>query len=144
MRRRTFTALILLTVLTAACGGASGGGLGRPAPSPSANVPVEPGRRTEPAPIEQLAVVVRQSLPPQISLNLTVGLPSGCAKYHSARVQREGDTVMVSVLNSFPVGDVVCTAVYGTRDVSVDLGSNFEAGRTYTVRVNDKTTTFRP
>jgi hypothetical protein len=33
--------------------------------------------------------------------------------------------------------------IYGTYQVSLDLGRDFRAGATYTVNVNDVTTTFR-
>jgi hypothetical protein len=96
-----------------------------------------------PAPIDRLEVVMRESNPAQVALKITAGLPSGCAKQGSHSVSRSGDTVTVIVLNTIPTGNPICTMIYGQYDLSVDLGSNFAPGTTYTVRVNDKTTTFK-
>ncbi|MGH2379077.1 MAG: hypothetical protein ACRDGT_11450 [Candidatus Limnocylindria bacterium] len=103
---------------------------------------VEAGRRTVEAPIDELDVLVRESHPPQVALRLVAGLPSGCAEPHSHSVTRTGDTITVKVLNSLPTGDPICTMIYGTYDLTVELGSDFVAGTTYTVQVNDRTTTF--
>jgi hypothetical protein len=35
-----------------------------------------------------------------------------------------------------------CTAIYGQYHLDINLGSNFASGHTYTVNVNDRTTTF--
>ncbi|HKW78881.1 MAG TPA: hypothetical protein VJQ09_07250 [Candidatus Limnocylindria bacterium] len=102
-----------------------------------------PGLRQVPAPIDRLDVVVRDSQPPQVTLKVTAGLPSGCAKRDSYSVKRSGDAITVSVLNTMPTGDPICTMIYGTYDLTIDLGTEFRAGTTYTVRVNEKTTTFR-
>ena len=102
-----------------------------------------PGRQTVPAPIDRMDVVIRESSPPQASLNVTAGLPSGCAQRDTHSVTRTGDTFSVSVLNSMPTGNPVCTMIYGTYELNIDLGRDVRPGVTYTVRVNDKTTTFR-
>jgi hypothetical protein len=100
-------------------------------------------RQTVPAPIDGLEVVMRESAPPQVSLKITAGLPSGCAQPHSHQLTRAGNTITVSVLNSMPTGQPICTMIYGSYDLTVDLGSDFAPGATYTVQVNDKTTTFK-
>lgn len=102
-----------------------------------------PGRQTVAAPIDDLQVLIRESSPPQVTLNVKAGLPSGCAQRDSHRLDRVGDTITVSVLNSMPTGDPICTMIYGTYELSIDLGSDFRPGATYTVRVNDRTTTFK-
>jgi len=102
-----------------------------------------PGRQTVPAPIDQVQVVIRESAPPQVTLNVKAGLPSGCAQRESYSVSRTGDTFTVSVLNSMPTGNVACTMIYGTYELNIDLGRDFRAGATHTVHVNDKTTTFK-
>jgi len=102
-----------------------------------------PGRQTVPAPIDDVQVVIRESSPPQVTLNVKAGLPSGCAQRESHSVSRSGDTFTVRVLNSMPTGDVACTMIYGTYELTLDLGRDFRAGATYTVHVNDKTTTFK-
>jgi hypothetical protein len=102
-----------------------------------------PDRQTVPAPIDDVQVVIRDSNPPQVTLNVKAGLPSGCARRESHSVSRAGDTFTVRVLNSMPTGNVACTMIYGTYELNLDLGRDFRAGGTYTVNVNDKTTTFK-
>ena len=102
-----------------------------------------PGRQTVPAPIDDVQVVIRDSSPPQVTLNVKAGLPSGCAQRESHSISRTGDTFTVRVLNSMPTGEVACTMIYGTYELILDLGRDFRAGGTYTVNVNDKTTTFK-
>jgi hypothetical protein len=102
-----------------------------------------PGRQTVPAPIDEVQVVIRDPNPPQVTLSVKAGLPSGCAQRESHSVSRAGDTFTVRVLNSMPTGNVACTMIYGTYELNLDLGRDFRAGGTYTVNVNDKTTTFK-
>jgi hypothetical protein len=102
-----------------------------------------PGRQTVPAPVDDVQVVIRESNPPQVSLSIKAGLPSGCAQRESHSIVRSGDTFTVRVLNSMPTGDVACTMIYGTYELTLDLGRDFRAGGTYTVNINDKTTTFK-
>jgi hypothetical protein len=111
----------------------------------SARGPISPtpGRQTVAAPIDDLQVLIRESSPPQVTLKVKAGLPSGCAQRDSQSVTRSGDTITVSVLNSMPSGDPICTMIYGTYELNIDLGSDFRPGATYTVRVNDKTTTLK-
>lgn len=106
--------------------------------------PAQPdARQTVPAPIDGIEVVMRESAPPQVSLKITAGLPSGCAQAHSHQLTRSGNTITVTVLNSMPTGEPICTMIYGSYELTVELGSDFAPGATYTVQVNDKTTTFK-
>ena len=102
-----------------------------------------PGRVTVPAPIDGVEVLIRESAPPQVTVTVKAGLPSGCARRESHSVSRSGDIFTVTVLNSMPAGSPTCTMIYGTYELNIDLGREFVPGATYTVRVNDKTTTFR-
>ncbi len=135
MKRSVVAAVLVLGVilLAGAVAVASARGDQRPAP----------GRQTVPAPIDRLDVVIRESSPPQVILNITAGLPSGCAQRDSYTVTRTDNTFTVSVLNSMPTGNAACTMIYGTYELNIDLGRDVRPGVTYTVRVNDKTTTFR-
>jgi len=136
MTRRT---LVLATVVTAALVAvgafalAFGGDFGSVVPD---------GRRIVPAPIDGLDVRVLESNPPQYVLSITAGLPSGCAKQHSHTVTRAGEIITVTVLNSMPAGNPICTMIYGSYGLSVNMGSDFRSGTTYTVQVNDRVTTF--
>lgn len=134
MKRTVLLAVLGATALLAIAAAALSAGPGTTPPE---------GRRTVPAPIDGLEVVMRGSAPPQVSLKITAGLPGGCAQAHSHQLTRSGNAFIVTVLNSMPTGDVACTMIYGSYELTVDLGSDFAPGSTYTVQVNDKSTTFK-
>jgi hypothetical protein len=94
------------------------------------------------APIDNLAVRVAASAPPQYFLDVTSGLPSGCASFYRVDVSRAGTVITVKVLNTMPRAAQACTMIYGFKDHNIALGSNFTAGTTYTVHVNDRQTSF--
>ena len=98
------------------------------------------GRQTVPAPIDKVEIVVNGS---SATAKISAGLPSGCAKIDSHSVKRSGDTFTVTVLNSMPTGNPICTAIYGMYDLSIELASDLLPGATYTVQVNGTTTTFK-
>ena len=106
---------------------------------PAPSLPAD--RHPEPAPIDGLDIRVAESFPPQYFLNIKAGLPSGCAQKYTNSVSRSGDVITVEVLNSMPQ-NTICTAIYGMYELNIPLGSSFDSGKTYTVKVNDKTTTF--
>ena len=99
-------------------------------------------RTTVRAPIESVDILVLESSPPQYVLRVRAGLPNGCAKQHGHDIGRDGDVIRVTVLNSMPTDAIACTMIYGTYELSINVGSDFRAGVTYTARVNDKATTF--
>ena len=134
MKRTVLLALLATTAILAIGAAALSGGSGSTPPE---------ARRTVPAPIDGLEVVMRESAPPQVSLKITAGLPSGCAQAHSHQLTRSGNAFTVTVLNSMPTGNPACTAIYGSYELTVDLGSDFAPGQTYTVQVNDKSTSFK-
>jgi len=96
------------------------------------------------APIDELDVLTLESFPPQYNVRILSGLPSGCARFHEASVtDRSGDVITIRVTNTTNADpDVACTAIYGTHESFVGLGSDFVSGRTYTVNVNGRSTTF--
>ena len=96
-----------------------------------------PGHYAEAAPIDSLDLRIAESFPPQYFLHVVAGLPSGCAQQYTHFFERNGNVVEVHVLNSFPEGNPVCTAIYGQYEVNIALGSDFVSGETYTVSVND-------
>jgi hypothetical protein len=96
------------------------------------------------APIDAVDLRIAESFPPQYFLNVTSGLPSGCARFDEYEVERSGTTITVTVWNLEPApgAGVVCTLIYGFAEHSIALGSDFGSGETYTVHVNEETTTF--
>ncbi len=91
------------------------------------------------APIESVKVVALFSSPEQYAVQITSGLPSGCARFNRSEVTRDGTTVKISVYNTAPAPgqQIACTAIYGYYDNNVGLGGEFERGVEYTVLVND-------
>ena len=95
------------------------------------------------APIDGVEVGIAESFPPQYFLTVHSGLPSGCVRFGRYEVAREGDVILVRVTNLQPADrEIMCTQLYGNVETRISLGSDFEPGRTYTVKVNDFTTTF--
>lgn len=95
------------------------------------------------APIDAVDIRIAESSPPQYFLDVTSGLPSGCASFDRYEVERMGDAITVTIwnLNETPE-DGACTAIYGMVEHHIALGSDFASGTTYTVHVNDVTKTF--
>lgn len=100
--------------------------------------PSDARERTEVlAPIESAEIQIRESAPPQYALEIVSGLPSGCAQLSRIDVADGREPIEVTVWNSVPAADdVACTMIYLTTRNTVTLGSDFEPGRTYEVRVN--------
>lgn len=124
-----------LALLAAACGDvddASDGGGSTPAP--------DAGRKIVPAPIDELEMIVRESAPPQYAVRVVSGLPNGCAEFNEAKIAgRTGTTIEIEVTNTIPSDpDLICTAIYGTHEEIIELGSDFDSGTDYVVKVNDE------
>lgn len=93
------------------------------------------------APIHEVSVVVMESYPEQIGVNIKLGLSDGCTTFHDAMVSRDGYTVNITVTTQRPA-NAECPAVYTYYEKNLNLGSDFERGATYTLHVNDYITTF--
>jgi hypothetical protein len=116
-----------------------------PTPQPTTTMSPDDVPRVEVlAPIDELDVLIAESFPPQYSLHIVSGLPSGCAAFERIEVERDGNTFNVAVINTVPEpnANVACTMIYGMVEHSVAL-EGIESGVEYTVNVNDRTTTFR-
>ena len=112
-------------------------------PGSNSDSPTSPAdRRSEPAPIDELEILTRESFPPGYTARIVSGLPSGCAQFESAEITgRSGNTITIAVTNTMPADpNVACTAIYGYKETNLDLGKDFTSGETYTV----KGTTRRP
>ena len=94
------------------------------------------------APIENLTVHVLASDPVRYFLEIMAGLPDACHTFDRTEVERSGTEITVAVINRMLTGDVVCAELYRSAPHLVELGTDFEPGVTYTVRVNDETLTF--
>ena len=108
-----------------------------PVQPPATQEPVvQPGMVESPAPIDGVEVVVSDDDPPQYTLKILSGLPSGCVRFGGYVVSQDGNTINVAVTNLEPAIARPCTTVYGRHQGQVDLGSEFTPGETYTVVVN--------
>ncbi len=94
------------------------------------------------APIVDAAIVTTPGSPTGYAVRVESALPNGCHHFAGAFVQRPSDDeIRVQVENEVPADPhVACTMIYGTHVEVVDLGSNFVAGRSYTVIVNGERT----
>ena len=115
-----------------------------PVNDPATQEPVlQPDMVDKQAPIDGVELVISDANPPQYTLKITSGLPSGCARFGGYELSRDGNSITVTVTNQEPAGPVACTAIYGQHQGQVDLGSDFTQGETYTVVVNgQKATSF--
>ncbi len=93
------------------------------------------------APIDEVRVYIMKSNPPQIGVYIKGGLPDGCTTFHGIETSREGNTVNIKVTVQRPRG-VQCPAIYTWFEKDVNLGTDFAFGSTYTLKVNDYSTTF--
>ena len=97
------------------------------------------------SPIQSAEIVILESFPPQYQLRVVSGLPkgSGCSQFNGYEVRRSEANEIEVVVTHHEVADrlVVCTADFPIVETNIPLGSGFESGEKYTVRVNSDTTT---
>lgn len=93
------------------------------------------------APIHEVDVNFMESFPIQVGVHIKGGLSDGCTTFHDAVVYIQGNVINIQVTTQRP-RDVFCTAIYTYFEKNINLGSDFTAGTTYTVKVNNYTTTF--
>ena len=99
------------------------------------------------SPIESVEVDVLESAPPQYQLRIVSGLPRGssCSQFNGYEIRRSDANKIEVAITHHEVADrlVACTADYPSVETVVPLGSGFEPGEEYEVRVNgDKSTSF--
>lgn len=85
--------------------------------------------------------------PSAYRLRVVSGRPSGsCTRVNGYEVIRREQTVVEVKITHHQVSDptVMCTKDFPITETLVPLGTEFEAGREYTVKVNDKARTFTP
>ena len=94
------------------------------------------------APIHEVQVNIAESYPPQVIVYIKGGLSDSCTELHAVSVApRAGNTINIEVTTERPK-DKACAQVYSYFEENVNLGSDFTSGETYTINVNDETTTF--
>ena len=136
---------LLVAILAAACGGPSGLATSTPFLPASDRDPSVLGKgpdgSTVLAPIESVVIERVAAKPPNASLTVVSGLPSGCESFGGYTLDQEGDVIYLEVTNLRR--DLVCPATYTTVTTSILLGqpvySNIEPCKTYTVVVNGET-----
>ncbi len=99
------------------------------------------GMDIQPAPIHEVDIRFAKSLPVQVSVFIRGGLRDGCTTFKELSTTRKDTVIEIGVLVQRP-SDKICPAVYGYFEQTVELGSDFVFGETYTVKVNDVTKTF--
>jgi hypothetical protein len=99
------------------------------------------GMDIQPAPIHEVDIRFAKSLPVQVSVYIRGGLRDGCTTFKESSTTRKNTVIEIDVLVQRP-WDKVCPAIYGYFEQTVELGSDFVRGETYTVKVNDVTKTF--
>ncbi len=98
------------------------------------------------SPIERVEVAILESHPPQYQLRIVSGLPkgSGCSRFNGYEIRREEANRIEVLVTHHEVADqlVICTADYPSVETIAPLGSDFEPGAEYEVRVNGQKTSF--
>ena len=97
------------------------------------------------SPIERAEVLVLESYPPQYQIHVLSALPKGsaCSRFNGYEIRRADSHRIDVTITHHEVSDpdIPCTADYPVVETAVPLGSDFESGVEYTVRVNDDVTT---
>ncbi len=97
------------------------------------------------SPVESAEITILESAPPQYQLRVVSGLPkgSGCSQFNGYEIRRGVTNDVEVIVTHHEVADpmVICTADFPIIETNVPLGSDFESGEKYTVRVNSDTVT---
>ena len=96
------------------------------------------------SPIEGAEIMVLESAPPQYQLRVVSGLPvgSGCSQFNGYEIRRRELNEIEVVVTHHEVADqlVACTTDFPIVETNVPLGSSFEPGKEYAIRVNSDIT----
>jgi len=87
------------------------------------------------APIHDVQISIAESYPEQIFVHIEGGLADSCTELHDIVVEPDDTTINITVTTERP-RDAVCAEVYRIFEESVNLGSDFDSGVTYSVDVN--------
>ncbi|MBW6466101.1 MAG: hypothetical protein K0B06_06325 [Brevefilum sp.] len=97
---------------------------------------------TSDAVVEDLAVMIMESYPVQVSVQLSGYLPDGCTTIKEVRSSREGDTFTVRIVTQRPGGDVACTMAIVPFEETIPLEVEGLSAGEYKVRVGGLSETF--
>ena len=96
------------------------------------------------SPIHSAEIEIMERAPPQYQLHVVSAMPVGssCSQFNGYEIRRgESNEIEVVVTYHQVTGrNVICTKDYPMVETNVPLGSDFESGEKYTVRVNKDTT----
>ena len=133
-------ALIVVMVTSVGCGLAPAG-TEEQKPGQEPEPKQEPGMEIRLAPIHEVKVTITESTPPEVFVYIQGGLSDSATTFHDLTTLRSGNVISITVTTRRPKG-VVAAQVYGYFEKKVSLGTDFLPNLTYTVKVNNKTTTF--
>ncbi|WP_110514580.1 hypothetical protein [Herpetosiphon llansteffanensis] len=136
--------LLVLTSVLAACGTAQT----TPTAAPTATVAVTPttDSASYPTPdltqneiglmmIESVSVTVKESMPPQVMVEINGMLNDGCTAFHEAKQVVEGNTIKIEVTTIRPK-DAMCTQEISPFSTTIQVDAQLQPGE-YTILVND-------
>ena len=99
-----------------------------------------PGWVIEKAPIDDVRLDVAGTS--AVTVYIKGGLPNSCYQFDNIKSTREGDTFTLTVTIKRPNDDRICAQIYGSFEKAVNLEPPLTPGKTYTLQVNDYTTSF--
>lgn len=119
--------LMVFSVILAAC---------QPADTPEAYI------YGEDAVVENIEVLLIETLPADATVNITGYLPDGCTELDEIIVDQQEDEFILTLITRTPTGDIACTQALVPFEERVDLDIlGLEAG-TYTVIAQDQQASF--
>ena len=97
------------------------------------------------SPIHSAEIEIMEGAPTQYQLHVVSAMPVGssCSQFNGYEIRRrESNEIEVVITHHQVTGrNVICTKDYPMVETNVPLGSDFEPGEKYTVRVNTDTVT---
>jgi len=94
-----------------------------------------------PATILDIRIEVFDTSPPQVMAYIKSPIPDTCTAIDELKTERSDSTIDITLtIKRTPAAG--CRKAEGYFMQNVNLGSDFVSGQTYTIKVNDKTTSF--
>jgi hypothetical protein len=92
--------------------------------------------------VENMSVMIMESYPVQVSVELSGYLPDGCTTIREVRSSRDGDIFNVQIVTQRPDGDVMCTMALVPFNERVNLEVEGLPAGEYTVQSGELSETF--